>query len=809
MDIGKDLIGQLKKFYQSRGWEILPFQMACAKAVWNSDSGLVHSATGSGKTLALFMPMVLQICSAPKRKGVKLIWVSPVKALANDLMQAMELALKDTNLALTVGVRSGDTSAAIRKKMKNQAPDILITTPESLHLMISMQDSASYFELLNYVVVDEWHDMLGNKRGIQVTLALSYLLTVAPTLNIWSLTATIGNLAQGMEVVCFSLPADRTRKIISSGIRKQTKIVTVLPDEMDQMPWAGHMGVKLLNQVADIVLQSKSVLVYCNTRLQAELWYQSLLAHQPTLAGNMALHHGSLDKKLRQWVEAAIKNERIKVVVCTSTLDLGIDLKPVETVIQIGGPKGISRFLQRAGRSGHSPGKESTIYFIPTHALELFEVAGLRQAMAASTIEPVIPLTMCLDVAVQFLVTLCCSQGFTPPQLYNLLKSTFAFASIDRKQFGDLLSFLHYGGPSLEAYDEYKKLINDNGKLVIKDRKFAMRHRMNIGTISADSVLKLKYLNGSVLGTIEEYFVARLKPGDSFIFGGKTLSFVKLHDLQVLVRKSKATKAILPSWSGGRMPLSASLSAFLLQVVDQASRGLLKNEQQYLQPILTLQSERSHVPRCNEFLVEHFFQKHVHHYFFYTFEGHYVNEGLSALISSRLSKVHPSTFSISMNDYGFCIATAQSYNIKKEIKYLLSTDELTNDILMGLDVSVLAARKFRDIAQIAGLTFRATASKQPSVRYLQASSKLFFKVLSEMEPNHFLLQQAYNEVLAHQLDEARVRGVLQRISKQELVYKEMERPGPFAFPILVERMRQRISTEPLTERVEKLLAQYL
>lgn len=531
---------------------------------------------------------------------------------------------------------------------------------------------------------------------------------------------------------------------------------------------------------------------------------------RPDLAGTIAIHHGSLDRKVRNWVESSLHEGILKAVVCTSSLDLGVDFSPVETVIQIGSPKGVARFMQRAGRSGHQPGSTSKIYFVPTHALELVEAAALRSAIDSEEMESRAPILKPYDVLIQYLVTLAVSDGYYPDKMYDEIKKTFAYQTLSDKEWKAILEFITMGGKSLSQYNEYSKVdIEQDGLYKVNDRKVARRHRMSIGTIASDAMLRVKYLSGKSLGAVEEWFIAQLNNGDTFWFAGRNLELVKIKDMTVFVKRAKGKSSKVPAYLGGRMSLSSNMTRILRKKMHQAVSGDHSDiELKTLEPLFEIQSKWSILPDEDQLLIEKSTSREGCHVFFFPFEGRYVHEGMSALIAHRISNMIPITFSIAMNDYGFELLSDQDIPIEEAIKSdLFSSDNLIEDMMASINSSELAKRRFREICQISGLVFQGFPGQAKTNKHLQMSSSLFFDVFMEYEPDHILLQQAFDEVLTHQLDEIRLRKALKKISGQKIVLKQTERFTPYAFPIMVDRLRERLSSEKLIDRIQKMQQQ--
>jgi ATP-dependent Lhr-like helicase len=961
----------IQQWYKQKSWKQFPFQQEMEQAFLDGYSGLLNAPTGSGKTFALFLPFLADFINrhpdykTRKNNGLQMLWLTPLRALTNDIKKAMQEVCDDLEIPWKIGTRTGDTSAAEKAALKKKLPEVLLTTPESLHLMLAQKEYPKIFQGLQVVVIDEWHELLGTKRGVQVELGLSRLKHLTPTLSkgegadkqvvevkdnlpryyttdalswkanidnarqnrhqpteaenvlwqflrgkkigykfrrqhpvlgyipdficiekkliievdggyhndtaqqeldkyregeliaqgytivrftnnevlsdpenvlstlkqyleakpnllplgegrgrvrIWGISATIGNLEQAAEVLLGNDFPPEQVKMVRANLEKKLVIKSIIPENVENYSWSGHIGLKLLPEVMQLVAKSKTTLIFTNTRSQSEIWYHAILDNYPEYAGVMAMHHGSLDNELRNWVEQALHAEALKVVVCTSSLDLGVDFRPVDTVVQVGSPKGVARFMQRAGRSGHHPGAVSKAYFVPTHSMELLEGAALKEAIRRGIFESRDPMLLTMDVLIQYMVTLAVSEGFRADELFKEVKTTYAFADITRREFNELLDFITNGGKTLAQYDEFLKVEVEDGLFKVNSRRVAMRHRLSIGTITSDLSIRVKWLSGGSLGTIEESFIARLKPGNTFWFAGRSLEFIKIKDMTAFVKKSNATKGIIPSWMGGRMPLSSQLSAMFREKLDEVAHGIEKDEEVIaLKPLFALQQQLSHLPMRNEFLIESFKSREGHHLLFYPFEGRLVHEGMASLLAYRISRIRSSSFSIAMNDYGFELLTDEDIPIEQVLEdaSFFSIDNLLEDIQHSLNANEMAKRRFRDIAHIGGLLFTGYPGQQVKNRHLQASSSLLFDVFSEYEPDNLLVRQAYNEALAFQLEEFRLRAALQRIEKQSIVLKTIERPTPFAFPIMVDSLgREKLTTETLEERIAKMARRY-
>lgn len=798
----------IQQWMAEKGISPFKFQIETWKKFGNGYSGMVVAPTGFGKTYSVFLALISDFLNRPEKygKGLKMIWITPLRSLSKDIAKAMQEAIDEIGLDWAVGVRNGDTDPKVRQQQVKNMPEILVATPESLHLLLGQKKHQRFFQDLQTIVIDEWHELLGSKRGVMVELGISQLRKYVPKIKIWGITATIGNLDEAMEVL---IPYDIKKTKITAKEKKKIDILSVFPDEVEILPWAGHLGHKLADKVVPIILNSNSTIVFTNTRSQSEMWYQLLLDAYPDFAGQIAIHHSSIDAHLRIWIEENLSNGKLKAVVSTSSLDLGIDFKPVDTVIQIGSAKGVARFLQRAGRSGHSPFETSKIYCVPTHSLELIEVSALKEAVKNNVIEPRDPQVLCFDVLVQFLMTLAIGDGFYPQDMYPQIKETFAFQQMTDDEWKNMLDFLTIGGKALKSYEEFHKVvIDDDGLYKVTSRRISMLHRMNMGVIVSDAMLKVKFISGGYIGMVEEYFISRLKKEDKFILAGRVLEVAMIKDMTVFVRASKG-KAFAPSYLGGRLPLSSNLGQFLREKLSGAlNPKSSEKELKFLHPLLANQEERSHIPEEDEFLVELIKNREGYHLFMYPFEGRLVHEVMAALIAYRISKLAPISFSMAMNDYGFELFSDKQIPLNEDnLEQILTRENLMTDVISSINAAEMARRKFRDIAVISGMVIQNFPGQQRSNKSLQSSAGLIFKVLEDYDPDHFLVRQAYTEVFNMQLQEQRLVEAFKRIEKSKIILKFSNSFTPLSFPIKVDSLRQTLSSEDLDSRIKRLVEQ--
>ncbi len=797
------------QWFKLRKWHPFRYQIETWDAYMGGKSGLLNAPTGSGKTYALWIPAILELLNDTsynqKKDGLKIIWIMPLRALAKDLQMALQLFLDEMNTGWNVEIRTGDSSISQKKRQLLSSPTCLITTPESLHILFSQSKSVTFFDSVTSIIVDEWHELLSTKRGTQTELAIARIKSLSKyKIKTWGISATIGNLKEALEVLLGGEVPNST--IIKADIDKKIKIETIMPEKIERFPWYGHLGIKLLPQLLPIIDQSKTTLLFTNTRSQSEIWYKEIINAKPEYAGIMAMHHGSIDHNLRIWVEDALNEGKLKLVVCTSSLDLGVDFKPVETIIQIGGPKGISRFIQRAGRSGHTPGQTSKIYFVPTHSLELVEGAALKQAEKNGIHENRPPLEKPLDVLVQYLITISTGPGFEADSLLREIKSAFSYQNLSAEEWNWALNFITTGGKSLSNYKDFSRVNKNADTYIVASNRVKARHRLSIGTIVGDPILNVRLQTGGFLGTIEESFISSLKAGDTFWFGGRPLEFLYIKDMSVMVKKSARKSGKIPVWGGGRLPLSSKLADLIREKLDEASKNqYLGPEMEKVMPLLELQKQWSVLPGKSKLLIEKITTESGFHLFIYPFEGRFVHEIFSALIAFRISKIQPLSFSIAMNDYGFELLSDQDIPIEEALEIdLFSTNNLVEDIDACINYSELAKMKFRDIAMISGLIFKGYPGKYVNNKHLQSSSSLIYEVFKTYDPSNLLISQAKNEVITLQLDYKRLIDSLVNINNQQIILRYPERITPFAFPIMADRLRQKLSTEKLSDRILRL-----
>lgn len=799
----------VERWLAGRGWRAFAFQREVWRHIAAGGSGLLHASTGSGKTYAVWLGIVQALLSRQEppqaEDPLRVLWITPMRALAADTVKALAAPLAELMPGWQLGLRTGDTPSGERARQDRRYPQALVTTPESLSLMLARANARDSLAGLTHIVVDEWHELLGSKRGVQVQLALARLRGFQPKLVTWGLSATLGNLPQAAQVLC----GPGTEPLLVRGKQdKKLVIDTLLPPDPGRYAWAGHLGAQMQLPVVEEIERSGTTLIFTNVRSQAEIWYQLLLEARPGWAGEIALHHGSLDRATREWVEDGLKEGRLRAVVATSSLDLGVDFLPVERVLQIGSAKAVARMLQRAGRSGHAPGRASRLTLVPTNTVELVEAAAVRRAIRDGRLEKRESPDKPLDVLVQHIVTVALGGGFHEDALYDEVRQAHAYRELTREEFDWALAFCAGGGTSLAAYPEYHRIVRDaEGVWRVPDRGIAQRHRMAIGTIVSDASMQVRYVGGSTLGTMEEGFLARLRAGDCFYFAGRLLEFVRIREMVAYVRKPTGKKGTVPTWQGSKMALSEEMGDAVLETLQLAAEGHWHEpELRAARPMLETQARLSRLPTPGTLLVETLRSREGHHLYLHPFAGRHVHLGLASLLAWRLARDRPNTFSLSVNDYGLELVGAEPFDLDAVLgRQVFEEGDLLADVLASLNASELAQRRFREIARIAGLVFAGYPGQPRSARQLQASSGLFWEVFRKWDAGNLLLTQAEREVLSQELEIKRLGGTLARLRSLPMTHVVLRTSSPFSFPLMVERFRDKLSTEQLATRLDRLL----
>ncbi|MFM7181275.1 MAG: ligase-associated DNA damage response DEXH box helicase [Verrucomicrobiales bacterium] len=799
--------GKFRHWFDARGWKPLPFQREAWAAYGDGKSGLIHAPTGLGKTLAAWLGPVL---AHGDEDGLRVLWLTPLRALAADTVRGLQEALDGAGLSRKVEARTGDTTSGARARQKAKPPFALVTTPESLSLMLTDAARCDQLAGLRAVVVDEWHELLGSKRGVQTELCLARLRGLNPDLRVWGLSATIGNLDQAKHVLLGQRAEDGV--LIHGRDRKDVVVETLMPEDVETFPWSGHLGVKLTSAVVERIERAQTTLLFTNTRAQTEIWFQELLDVRPDWRDVLAMHHGSIDRAERENAEQRLREGSVKCVVCTSSLDLGVDFSPVEQVIQIGSPKGIARLLQRAGRSGHRPGETSRVLGVPTNALELIEFSAAREAMNARKIEARQPVVKPLDLLAQHLITVALGTGFRTQPMLEEVRGTHAFADLSDEEWQWTLTFITTGG-ALQAYPQYRKVtIDDDGMHRLTDKAMARIHRMSIGTIVGGASISLRLKNGRRLGSVEEWFISGIRPGKCFIFGGRIWELVRVRGLvaTVQVPTRKNARGEIPSWQGGKSPLSSELSFAVAEKLLRFREGTkdASPEMKKVSPILQTQAKWSVVPKPSELLIERTRTRDGEHVYLYPFAGRLVNGALGTLLGYRLGRNNPLTLRVTPNDYGVELSGPVMPELSvDEWRELLLPEHLLEDVLASMNAAELGRHHFREVARVAGLILSGTPGAPPTLRALQASSGLLWDVFAKYDPDNLLLAQSQREVLERQLDFSRLATTMSEMKKREIVLRICPRLTPLAFPLWADRISHHVGKEDPATVLANMLAE--
>lgn len=799
-------ISQTEQWFSQNKWTVFDFQQDAWQAWHDGKSGLIHSPTGSGKTLAAWLgPVQSLLANGSEDDRLRVLWITPLRALAKDTRDHLQDALDALDIDASVQMRTGDTSSSDRNKQRDKPPFALVTTPESLSIMLSYPGSEIGLSGIHTVIVDEWHELMGSKRGVQLQLCLARLRSLCHSLSVWGVSATLANLDEALSVL---LGPGKAGSIIQGVVPRAIEVNSVIPKDKATFKWSGHLGLQLVDPVIDAISSAGTTLLFTNTRSQAELWFQALLDKKPEWLHTLALHHGSLDRELRTSIENRLRDGDLQCVVCTSSLDLGVDFSPVDQVLQVGSPKGVARLVQRAGRSGHRPGSTSRILCVPTNALEMIEIDAVRRALAQGRIEGRRPPTRSLDVLSQHLVTIAMGTGFVEQAMLKEIKDTHAFHEITDTEWQWVMDFISRGGQALQGYPQYHKVLNVAGTHRVMNKEVQQRHRLGIGTISSDAQMNVSFRGGKRLGTTEESFIARLKPGNTFQFSGRQLELVSVKDMTAYVKKSTRRSKVVPRWWGTQLPLTSELSDSVQNTLYLWKKNQATSpELDCMNDVLTLQQAWSYLPGPEDFLIESITTHEGHSLFFFPFAGRLAHEGLSMVIASRLSELTPSTYTLQINDYGFELQSPDPIDVDlHQLKTVFTPEKLLEDILKSINSGEIAKRRFRDIARIAGLIFDGYPGRSKSAKQLQTSSGLIFEVLKNHDADNLLLELAHREVLEQQLEFHRLENTLKNLSKKQWRLEQPERLTPLSFPLWAENLNsQTLTSMNFQDRITSML----
>jgi ATP-dependent Lhr-like helicase len=770
-------------WFAARGWQPRPHQMAMLAAAEAGRSALLIAPTGGGKTLAGFLPSLIDLHRDP-REGLHTLYVSPLKALAVDIARNLLAPVGEMGLSVSIETRTGDTPANRRARQRQNPPQILLTTPESLTLLLSLADAGSMFASLSTVVIDEVHALAGTKRGDQLALCLSRLSTLAPGMRRVGLSATIAH-PQAMAAWCSPDARPESVALVRAEGGSAPEIGVILP--RGRLPWGGHMGLASMPDVYDKLKDAGVTIVFVNTRAQAELVFQGLWRiNDDNLP--IGLHHGSLTVEQRRKVEAAMADGRLRAVVATASLDLGIDWGAVDQVIQVGAPKGVARLLQRVGRANHRMDEPSRAMLVPANRFEVIECRAAIQAVAAGEVDGEPPRPGGLDVLAQHILAMACHAPFHPDELFAEITRAAPYAGLSRRDFDDTLRFVEDGGYALTAYDRFRKLFRDSeGMVHVRSTLVARQLRMNLGTIVETPLLKVRMRGGPMLGEVEEWFISTLEPGDNFIFAGQLLRYERLDPAAVIVSRGGEKEPRVPAYAGSKLPLSTSLA---LRV-----RGILSDPKQWKQlpePVrdwLQLQRKLSELPPREGLLIETFQRGERWFLVAYCFEGRLAHQTLGMLLTRRMEHLGLGPMGFLGTDYVLAVWSAFE---PTDPAAMFTEDLLGEELEEWMAESSMLRRTFRNIATIAGLIEKNHPGAEKSGRQMTMNSDLIYDVLRRHEPDHILLRATRAEAAAGLTDVARIGTLLARIQGR-IRHRALDRVSPLAVPALIEEGREWVS----------------
>ncbi|MBW8269775.1 ligase-associated DNA damage response DEXH box helicase [Caldovatus aquaticus] len=763
-------------WFAARGWTPRPHQLALLAAAEAGESALLVAPTGGGKTLAGFLPSLIDLHRAP-RPGLHTLYVSPLKALAVDIARNLTAPVAGMGLPVRIETRTGDTPPNRRARQRADPPHLLLTTPESLTLLLTLPEARALFGGLAAVAVDEVHALAGTKRGDQLALCLSRLGTLAPQARRIGLSATV---AHPEPLRAFLSPTGRAAEVrlIEARGGAAPEISLLLPE--GELPWGGHMGLASAPEIYRRIRAARVTIVFVNTRAQAELIFQALWRlNDETLP--IALHHGSLTVEQRRKVEAAMAAGKLRAVVATSSLDLGIDWGAVDQVIQVGAPKGVARLLQRVGRANHRMEEPSRAVLVPASRFEVIECVAALRAIAAGELDGDPPRPGGLDVLAQHVLAMACHGPFHPDELYAEVTRAAPYAGLSRRDFDDVLRFVEDGGYALRAYERFRRLFRDaEGRIHLRSQRAARQLRMNLGTIVEAPVLKVRLRGGPVLGEVEEWFVSTLSPGDGFLFAGQALRFEGLEGLTCLVSRGAGGEPRVPVYAGARMPLSTRLAARVREIIHDPRRW--RALPAAVREWLALQRRCSALPEPDGLLVETFPRGGRWFLVAYCFEGRLAHQTLGMLLTRRMERMGYGPLGYLATDY---VLAAWSAFEPEAVEALFEEDLLGEDLEEWMAESSMLRRTFRNIATIAGLIDKRHPGAERSGRQMSMSADLIYDVLRRHEPDHVLLRATRQEAAAGLTDVARIARLLAR-ARGRIRHLRLDRVSPLAVPALIE-----------------------
>ena len=784
-------IEPIYNWLKKNNWAIYNHQIETLKLSENGYDVLLVAPTGGGKTLAGFLPSLNDLINnKPKKNKLHTLYISPLKALTIDVHRNLTSPIEDQGLDIRVETRTGDTSAYKKNRQKVLPPHMLMTTPESLALLLSNKESKDYFKDLKYLVIDEIHTLVNTKRGDLLSLNLSRINSISPDCKKIGLSATVKNKNAVLKFLTSKKKA-KTLNVEETSVPK----IDIL-ETNNRVPWSGHMASYAIRDIYHKIKKSSLTIVFVNTRAQAELVFNKLWQENENNL-RIAIHHGSLEKEIRRKVESLMSSGKIDCVVATSSLDLGIDWGDVDLVVQIGSPKGISRFLQRIGRSNHRFDEPSNALLVPSNRFEYLECLSAINSIKNKLLDETKEKQGSLDVLAQHILGVACSEPFQVDELYNQVINAWPYRNLTKIKFFEVLEFVKNGGYSLKHYEKYSKIgINKDNLYAIKNKSVRNRYRLNVGTIVESYMLKVK-LGNRTLGQVEEWFIEGLNEGDTFLFSGRVLEYQSISNNNVIVRSTSHTQPKIPSYAGGRLPLSTELSIEVRKLLSK--KQFWKNFPNQINEWLKLQSQFSNLPSLNGLLVETFprLMRGKKRFFLicYTFEGRNANQTLGFLMSKKMQRIGYKPISFVATDYALAI---WSINEVIDVNIILNDDLMLDDLYEWLEETPLLKKNFRDAAIISGLIERSIPGQKKTGKQVLFNSDLIFNVLKKHEPKHLLLEVAREDSYRGLIDLDRLSDFLKRIEKN-ITHEKLDRISPLAVPLILEINRQTIDKSEMEE----------
>jgi ATP-dependent Lhr-like helicase len=811
------------RWFAERGWQPREHQLGVLSKVQAGKSVLLIAPTGGGKTLAGFLPSLIELTASSRGRGVHTLYISPLKALAVDIARNLERPVMEMGLDISIETRTGDTSAHKRRRQRSSPPDILITTPEQLALLIADSHAAHLFRRIKVLVLDELHALVASKRGALLSLGLARLARLAPEARRIGLSATV---ARPDMLQAWLVPQTAGSEFNYAGLvtgRSGAMPEITILKSVERVPWSGHSARYSIGEIYEAIKASRLALIFVNTRSQAEVIFQELWhINEDTLP--IAIHHGSLDVAQRRKVEAAMVAGKLQAVVSTSTLDLGIDWGDVDLVINIGAPKGSSRLIQRIGRSNHRLDEPSRALLVPSNRFEVLECEAARMAVSEGVQDSERMTLKKLDVLAQHIWGTAVHGPFDPGELYAEVQSSFTYRNLTRRDFDQAVEFVATGGYALKTYERYAKLKTmPDGRLRLAHPRFAQSYRLNVGTIVEDEMLKVRLVKppraggkplssfaGRLLGEVEEWFINSMSIGDTFIFAGEVVRLEAVEELTALVSRTKSSEPAIPSYYGGKFPLSTYLARRVREMLAEPEKHSELPPQ--VREWLSLQRYASVLPRPDEMLVETFPRGNRHYLVCYPFEGRLAHQTLGMLLTRRLERLGAQPLGFVASEYALGVWALRDFNLlissgRLSLAQLFDEDMLGDDLDAWLAESMLMKRTFRACAIIAGLIERRSTAKQKTGRQMTVSSDLIFDVLRTHEPDHILMRAAWDDAAEGLIDARRLSDLLARI-KGKILHRALDRISPLSVPVMLEIGREPVygeANDALLEETARIL----